>query len=139
MAKIREYEGDGITVRYDARRCIHAAECVKGLRAVFDPDRRPWIDAGAADPDQIARVVSRCPSGALEFHRADGSPQETPPAPDTVRVSPDGPLYVSGSISMEDHQGRPVFTGVRVALCRCGASANKPFCDNSHVEIGFTD
>ena len=44
--KIREYSSDGITVTYDAKRCIHAAECVHGVPEVFDPERKPWINAG---------------------------------------------------------------------------------------------
>jgi len=82
MGKIREYEGEGIVVRYDLQRCIHAEECVHSLRAVFDPDRRPWIDATSAPPDEIAAVVATCPTGALSFEHSDGGPQEVPVDPD---------------------------------------------------------
>jgi uncharacterized Fe-S cluster protein YjdI len=41
--KVHEYSGEQISIGYDAKRCIHAAECVHGLPAVFDPDRRPWL------------------------------------------------------------------------------------------------
>lgn len=41
--EIHEYGGEGITVTYDVKRCIHARECIKGLPAVFDPNKRPWI------------------------------------------------------------------------------------------------
>ena len=41
--KLHRYEGRGVTVTYDAKRCIHAAECVHGLPGVFDPDAKPWI------------------------------------------------------------------------------------------------
>lgn len=137
MGKIREYEGQGIVVRYDVLRCIHAAECVDGLRAVFDPQRRPWVDASAGAPDEIAAVVARCPSGALHFHRTDGGGEEEAPDQDVIKVEANGPLYVTGRLEVKDDRGRVLCTDSRVALCRCGASENKPFCDNSHQRIGF--
>jgi len=138
MAKTREYEGDGIVVRFDSLRCIHAAECVKGLGRVFNPRQRPWIDAGAASADEIAEVVARCPTGALQFERTDGGEREATPETTTVRIVADGPLYVTGRIEVVDQEGRPLSVEHRVALCRCGASENKPFCDNSHKRIEFT-
>ena len=48
--KVQEYEGESVTVTYDAKRCIHAAECVHGLPGVFDPKARPWVNpAGCAN------------------------------------------------------------------------------------------
>ncbi|GAB4102937.1 (4Fe-4S)-binding protein [Micromonospora taraxaci] len=46
----KTYEGQKITVTFEARRCLHAAECVRGLPEVFDPGQRPWIrpDGGGA-------------------------------------------------------------------------------------------
>jgi uncharacterized Fe-S cluster protein YjdI len=137
VSKIREYEGPGIVIRYDVLRCIHAAECVDGLRAVFDPDRRPWVDATAASADEIATTVARCPSGALHFARTAGGEDESAPAEGVIRVEANGPLYVRGQLAITDDQGRVVCTDSRVALCRCGASENKPFCDNSHRRVGF--
>ena len=137
MGRTREYEGNGIVVAYELRRCIHAAECVKGLPAVFDPDRRPWIQAAEADADAVAEVVRRCPTGALTYRRTDGAPQEAPPEA-AVEAVPDGPLHVRGAVELRDHEGALCWTGMRAALCRCGASNNKPFCDNSHRKVGFT-
>ena len=102
MSKIREYQGDGVVVRFDGARCIHAARCVDGLRPVFQPGRRPWIDATQAGADEIADVVRQCPSGALTYERLDGVPQEAPPETTTVRVHPDGPLFVTGRIQLVD-------------------------------------
>ncbi|MEQ9399623.1 MAG: (4Fe-4S)-binding protein [Longimicrobiales bacterium] len=136
MSKAREYEGDGIVVSYELRRCIHAAKCVHGLPEVFDPDRRPWIDPSGSDADRIAAVVERCPTGALTYRRTDGGPAEEAPAP-YIRTAPDGPVYVQGSIELRDADGQVYWTGTRAALCRCGASKNKPFCDNTHLDIGF--
>jgi CDGSH-type Zn-finger protein len=57
----------------------------------------------------------------------------------TVKVLTDGPLIVTGEVKVEDAQGAPIAAkpGDSIALCRCGASANKPFCDGGHKRIGF--
>ncbi|MBK8436328.1 MAG: CDGSH iron-sulfur domain-containing protein [Austwickia sp.] len=56
----------------------------------------------------------------------------------TITPCPDGPLLVRGPVDIVDVDGKPV-PGQRptMALCRCGASARKPFCDGSHAAIGF--
>jgi len=136
MGTKKEYAGDGIVIGFEARRCIHAAECVRNLPAVFNSEKRPWIDAGGATADEIVAVVERCPSGALTYERSDGGPREVATTRPTIRVGKDGPLFVRGS-AVVDHEGNPLADGARVALCRCGASNNKPFCDNSHKTIEF--
>jgi CDGSH-type Zn-finger protein/uncharacterized Fe-S cluster protein YjdI len=135
----RTYEGDAIRVRYDPARCIHAARCVYGLRAVFNPDERPWIDPTGASADEIAAVVATCPTGALQFDRKDGGNAEAPADRNTVRIEPDGPAYLQGDITLAQSDGTGGTAETRIALCRCGASANKPFCDGSHVKAGFAD
>lgn len=139
MSKIRKYEGTGISVSYDAERCIHAAECVHGLPAVFDPTRRPWIDAGAASAEDLAAVVLRCPTGALAYERSDGGPEEGPAPLNELRVLENGPVYASGRLVILDAEHREIVRDSRVAFCRCGASQNKPYCDGRHVEVGFED
>lgn len=135
----KKYEGDGIIIHFEARRCIHAAECVHGLPGVFDANARPWITPAGGSAEEIASVVERCPSGALSYERMDGGPPESTPAEKSIRVVADGPLYVRGALEVCDADGRAIQAGPRVALCRCGASKNKPFCDNSHIEAGFQD
>ena len=140
MNKVRSYEGEGITVRFEARRCIHAAECVTNLPGVFNVGNRPWIDAAGATIEEIVDVVHRCPSGALTYSRTDGGPPE--PIPENARMITtvkDGPLYIRGSVEVVDQEGSTLCVEPRAALCRCGESKNKPFCDNSHVEAGFSD
>ena len=133
----RSYEAPGIRVTYDAARCIHAAECVRGLPDVFDPDRRPWIAPAAASADDVAAVIRRCPTGALAWERLDGGPPEVPDAANTVTISSDGPLFLRGRIEIRDAGDRPLSREARTALCRCGASANKPWCDGSHARAEF--
>lgn len=129
----KAYEGAGVTVYYDARRCLHFAECVRGLPQVFDPGARPWIRAWLAEAGEIADVVQRCPTGALHF-TADGA-AERPDAPTSITPSPDGPLIVRGDLVIETPSGS--LRETRAALCRCGHSGNKPFCDGTHAKIGW--
>jgi CDGSH-type Zn-finger protein len=52
---------------------------------------------------------------------------------------PDGPILVRGDVQILDEAGEPVpRRRATVALCRCGASAIKPYCDGTHKAIGFT-
>lgn len=139
MGRKRQYQADGIEVAFEAERCIHAAECVRGLPGVFDPDRRPWIEPGAASADEVARVVSRCPSGALTFSRRDGGADEEAATINTLRVEADGPVYGTGRLVFLDAERREIRRENRAALCRCGESAHKPFCDGSHAKREFRD
>jgi CDGSH-type Zn-finger protein/uncharacterized Fe-S cluster protein YjdI len=132
----KAYRSERITVSFDLQRCIHARECVRGLPEVFDFERRPWIQPDRAEPDAITTVVLRCPSGALLFEREDGV-RETPPEENVIAIAENGPLYARGDIEIKSPEGDTLFRETRVALCRCGASQNKPFCDNTHKEIGF--
>jgi CDGSH-type Zn-finger protein len=78
----------------------------------------------------------RCPTGALHFARKDGGPAEPLPVANTVQVRANGPLYLRGDVAVTLADGS-VLKDTRAALCRCGASSHKPFCDNSHREVGF--
>jgi CDGSH-type Zn-finger protein/uncharacterized Fe-S cluster protein YjdI len=133
-----EYEGGEIDVSYDANRCIHVRECVEGLPAVFDADRRPWVDPDGADPDAVAAVVERCPTGALHYERHDG-PAEAVPERNAVSPTDRGPVYLHGDVRIETPDGEPLLEDTRVALCRCGHSGNKPLCDNSHARVFDAD
>jgi CDGSH-type Zn-finger protein len=54
-----------------------------------------------------------------------------------ITPSENGPYLVSGAVWLADAVGREVPHGEHMALCRCGGSKNKPFCDGMHVVIGF--
>ena len=135
----RASKGQKIVIRYDAARCIHAAECVGRQPAVFDPKRRPWIDPDAGDPDEIAAAIAHCPTGALHFERLDDGASEAVVAETTVSVQADGPLYVQGDLRIADKSDEQDMAEVRAAFCRCGASENKPYCDGRHAKIEFRD
>ncbi|MDX1672510.1 MAG: CDGSH iron-sulfur domain-containing protein [Balneolaceae bacterium] len=135
--KKRSYESESINVTYDLKRCIHAAECVRGLREVFNPDQRPWIQPEKGEAEEIAEVVTRCPTGALKYERKDGGEREQVPPKNTISISKDGPVYVRGDLQVKDAEGNIILEDTRLALCRCGISSNKPLCDNSHVDDDF--
>jgi CDGSH-type Zn-finger protein len=55
-----------------------------------------------------------------------------------IIVRPNGPYLVEGPLTVVDIEGREYKSDrPRIALCRCGNSANKPFCDGTHQRIGF--
>lgn len=137
--KIIPYAGQEITVLYDIKRCIHAGECAKGLPEVFDSNRKPWVDPDRGAANDLVEVIERCPSGALKYVRHDGGVLESPDPANTIVVSPNGPLYVRGDVQIKNAEGDVILKDTRIALCRCGASGNKPLCDRSHLNIGFEE
>jgi CDGSH-type Zn-finger protein len=53
-----------------------------------------------------------------------------------LRIVPtvDGPLILNGKVEIRNADGKNAYRGTKTALCRCGHSANRPFCDDSHAE-----
>ena len=135
----RHYIGKQVTIHYDARRCIHAKECVRGAPTAFDPHAQPWIQPDNAAVEHLINVVARCPTGALTLSAPDGSSLEVPPESNTATVQPRGPIFLRARVTVPGGEHATLVEYTRVALCRCGASANKPFCDGSHDRTGFTD
>jgi uncharacterized Fe-S cluster protein YjdI len=134
----KSYDSPTIRVTYDPRKCIHAKRCVEGSPDVFKPKDRPWIQPENGDADAIAATVARCPTGSLRYERRDGGPAETIPTEIVLSLQKDGPLYVRGPVPIVDAAGnRWEDAGHRYALCRCGGSGNKPYCDNTHLTMGF--
>jgi uncharacterized Fe-S cluster protein YjdI len=115
-------------VSYDVARCIHAAECVRGLPAVFDTKKRPWIQPDEGDAEEIAEVVRRCPSGALHYELPHGAP-EAPRRPTRIAFEDGGPISVAGDLRLELESGP--LSELRATLCACGQSGNLPFCDHA--------
>ena len=134
--RLQTYETDAITITFDPTRCIHAAECIRTAPQVFDSRRLRWIRPDLGTPELIATAVHRCPTGALSYSLPNG-PAEAVDAEAAIRPARDGPLYVRGEVRVETEDGIVVAEGSRMALCRCGATKNAPFCDGSHREVGF--
>ncbi len=56
----------------------------------------------------------------------------------TIQVLKNGPLWVKGKVQLADAEGKTIsMQAESAAFCRCGHSANKPFCDGSHKKSGF--
>ena len=139
MRKKHIYTGDAADVSWDGRLCIHIGECGRAEGDLFVGGRDPWCQPNVVDNSNVDDVVRRCPTGALTYTLKDGSQGEQADAENVLVVSNDGPLYVRGDLEVEGAPDDMEGIGFRVALCRCGASKNKPFCDNSHIEAGFRD
>ncbi len=81
----------------------------------------------------LVEIAHACPSGAIRYERKDGAANEKAPPVNLIAVREAGPYAVRGDILLD---GEPA--NFRATLCRCGASKNKPYCDGSHHEIGFS-
>ena len=141
----KTYDNGEITVVWQPHKCIHSAICFRGLRSVFDPQKRPWVTIDGADTLTIARQVDQCPSGALSYRMAG---EEEAPAQEVgqeakistetrVEVKANGPLLVYGDITVRDAAGNEESKSRTTAFCRCGQSLSKPYCDGSHSRTGF--
>jgi CDGSH-type Zn-finger protein/uncharacterized Fe-S cluster protein YjdI len=129
-------KGRDVTIRFDASRCVHSRTCVLGHPEVYVPNvKGAWIHPDAARAEVVMHTALACPSGAIRVSRNDGSAtSDTPPLVNTVRVRENGPLAVEAELQIRgDAQPTP-----RATLCRCGQSANKPFCDGAHASAVFT-
>lgn len=138
QVKPDQYPGSEIDVQWDGRLCIHIAECGIAKGELFIGGRDPWCIPDISSRIEVREIVERCPSGALTYSDKAGNPEEAA-AENSVVVSCNGPLFFSGDLDLEGAPQDMPGVQFRVALCRCGESANKPFCDNSHMKAGFSD
>lgn len=132
-----EYVGKDITIICDDSVCAYSEVCVKNLPNVF-LRKEPWVDPDGASVKEIIRTIESCPSGALSYRLKGKSSLELEREP-AIQILKDGPYRVLGGIELEDEMGSTPRRMDSYTLCRCGASKNKPFCDGSHSEAGFSD
>ena len=133
--------GDELTLTDNPKYCVFARFCDAGggvwaaTETSFDDDARR----------QAIRQASLCPSGRLMIwgNRSD-LPYEIPYKPsigliedDALHVS--GGLWARGGVRIERENGTAYETRNRTVLCRCGESANKPYCDGSHAALHWRD
>lgn len=137
--KTTTYKGNNIDVQWDGRLCIHIGECGYSEGELFVGGRDPWCQPDLVADDNVKDVVKRCPSGALTYNDKSQGDNEKPASCNTVQVSYNGPLYIQGELHIENAPQDMPGVSYRAALCRCGQSGNKPFCDNSHLKAGFED
>ena len=130
---IERVDGRSLNLSFEARRCIHARFCVTGAPTVFLANvQGPWIHPDTIDVERLAAIAQECPSGAIQYRRKDGRPDEAAPPVNLAAIREAGPYAVRGDLRLD---GTPI--GYRATLCRCGASNNKPYCDGSHHAIHF--
>lgn len=134
--KSEKYIGKEITIHDDRGICAHMGFCTDGLPKVFKMRTEPWIDADAESLEKIIETVKKCPSGALSYS-IDGILYNKFSEHPDIQISEDGPYYVKGSIELNDND-QPE-SEEHYALCRCGNSKNKPFCDGTHWYTKFKD
>lgn len=139
----KHYTNGTVTIVWKPSLCIHSTICWKkatGLPAVFNPSERPWIKPEGATTEAIIAQVEQCPSGALSYFRTDtGDSPEQIETTLAVEVAKNGPLLVYGNITVKHKNGATEQKHKVTAFCRCGMSANKPYCDGSHISNGFVD
>ena len=137
--KVFKYDGERATVSWHGRLCIHVGECGRATGDLFVAGRKPWCQPDVSSDEEVEDVVLRCPTGALTVDYEDGSHVETADAENNVHVAYNGPLFVRGDLDIDDAPANAPGLNFRAALCRCGKSKNKPYCDNSHEKDGFQD
>ena len=84
-------------------------------------------------------MVELCPSGTLAWAPTRDADEVEPTLEPGVAISNDGPIWARGGVPVIGPDGERYEVRNRQTLCRCGHSGNKPFCDGTHKEIGFTD
>jgi CDGSH-type Zn-finger protein len=127
--------GTKVTVKDDRGICSHAAFCSNAITNAWKG--APKMDEDPAIAEAVIGMVRNCPSGALTLER-DGQPDEEALSPE-IRVLENGQYIVRGAIPITRSDGQPIEVRNRMSLCRCGGSGNKPLCDGTHNENGFTD
>jgi uncharacterized Fe-S cluster protein YjdI len=144
---VKTYTNGEVTIYWQPDLCIHSANCIVGLPAVFKPRHRPWIQPEGASTQEIIQTINTCPSRALLYQRVNEPVASEIPdigkreKPAFAKILANGPLLLSGNFILRDAQNNPIEIGEHdvAAICRCGSSAKKPFCDGSHVRTGYRD
>jgi CDGSH-type Zn-finger protein len=117
--------------------CMSAGFCGTRTTTVWK-----LLEVAAQDPEKrelMRDMIWRCPTGRLVLVDAQSGTAIEPELPPEVAVLPGGPIWVRGGIEIVGSDGEPWELRNRVTLCRCGASANKPFCDSTHARIKFDE
>ena len=137
MSKTKNYTNNEVTIVWEPEKCIHSGICVRGLGDVFKPKEKPWIKIDAASTKELVKQVKACPSGALSYFMNSEGDKTTETLETKVEVLENGPLLVYGTLHVTHKDGSQEVKNKTTAFCRCGASANKPFCDGTHVKDDF--
>jgi len=135
----KEYSNGELTVVWKPDLCIHAGECVKALPQVYKPKEKPWITIENATTQELMDQIKKCPSRALSYYINDAKKENTKKMKTNVEILKNGPLLVHGKIKVKDIEGNETIKKKTTAFCRCANSNKKPYCDGTHLKVGFKD
>lgn len=144
--RLDRHVGVAVTIGDNRGTCANSGLCTDRLDTVFHRDAEPFATPNGARSDEIVAAARRCPSGALQV-RFDPEVVNRVADPDRkpeIVVSKDGPYHLRGGVRVVDEHGDPIernrgASHEHAALCRCGASKNKPFCSGAHRSEAFSD
>ena len=127
---------------FDDNRCAYARMCHRAQGDVWTLTENSVNDE---IKDEAVAASWNCPTGRLvsvdtrnrEVYEQDFEPSIV--MLEDVQERASGPLFVRGGIPLESADGSEYERHNRYALCRCGRSSNRPFCDASHINLGFDD
>ncbi|MBV8434459.1 MAG: CDGSH iron-sulfur domain-containing protein [Candidatus Eremiobacteraeota bacterium] len=136
--RLDRYDGESIVVFDNRGTCCHFGNCTDHLPAVFHHDGEPFVTPDGAPPEAVIDIVRACPSGALGYAK-DGVTYAGESRDPEIYVAHDASYYVRGGIELEGEPRNRGASREHYALCRCGKSKNKPFCDGSHWYAHFED
>ena len=135
-----EIDGPELLLSDNEKYCAFARFCDNGQRI--------WNEVqleGKSHEELTVFMAHSCPGGRLiAWDRATVNPVETPEPP-TINLIEDpaeecsGPIMVRGGVAVVSADGRGYEIRNRQALCRCGKSSNKPFCDGTHASFKYND
>ena len=111
----KTYENEEIQVFWNPSLCQHAGKCARGLPAVFDPKRRPWVDLTQGSAKEIAAIIDQCPSKALQYALKDGIKIVFSEATRRSAAYKDGKLIGECEFSASEKLWIIAHTGVRPA------------------------
>jgi len=135
------YDGPAVRLADNIGYCAHARICMaKGtVWKLTEESENPEAR------EQALHESAYCPSGRLKMWDKEKEAFCEPPLKPALGLVEDpqekcsGPIWVKGGIPVNGPDGTLYERRNRVTLCRCGASANKPFCDGTHIETHFDD
>lgn len=131
--RVKTYTNGETTVVWEAAKCRHTGICLAGLPRVFNLKQRPWIEMSAADSASIEKQVALCPSGALRIQGKEATATSQTGITTGVILTPNGPLTLYGKVAIKNIRGKVTDEVENPSFCRCGKSAQHPFCDGSHA------
>ena len=136
--RVVDYKGKDITIHDNRGVCSSDKACVNLLPIVFNRNLKRWINPDGARVNETISVIEKCPSGALSYSigHIKCTELDRPPA---IKIAKNGPLEITGGITLEDDMNSKPQSAEHYTLCRCGNSKNKPFCDGSHIRTKFID